>query len=206
VLLVLLIYLSINIAFLRVVPIERMAGDPFVAGTAAVAVFGPRGDTIIRVLMIVSMLSAVNALQLMASRIPVAMSRDGLAPGASGVNRGGTPSPALFMSVGVALLFIATNTFDTVLSLLAFFFVASYALSFMSIFVLRRTEPVTPRPYRVIGYPWTTGLALAGSLAFLIAAFFADRANSVRALLLLAASLPVFLVLRRFGGSSTRKS
>jgi len=198
VLLVLFIYLSINIAFLRVVPIERMAGDPFVAGTAAVAVFGPRGDTIIRILMIVSMLAAVNALLLMASRVPIAMSRDGLLPGVSRVNRGGTPAPALFLSVGVALLFIATNTFDTVLSLLAFFFVASYALSFTSIFVLRRTEPDTPRPYRVIGYPWTTGLALAGSIAFLIASFFGDRANTVRALLLLAASLPVFLLLRRF--------
>jgi basic amino acid/polyamine antiporter, APA family len=197
VLLVLFIYLSINIAFLRVVAIERMAGDPFVAATAAVAVFGPHGDTVIRVLMIVSMLAAVNALQLMASRIPVAMSRDGLLPGASRVNRGGTPAPALFMGTGVALLFIATNTFDTVLSLLAFFFVASYALSFTSIFVLRRREPTTPRPYRVIGYPWTTGLALAGSIAFLVASFVGDRANTVRALLLLVASVPVFLLVRR---------
>lgn len=198
VLLVLLIYLSLNAAFLVAVPISTMAGDPFVAATAAAAVFGPRGDTVIRVLMIVSMLAAVNAMQLMASRVPLAMSRDGLLPAAaSGVNRGGTPVPALFLGTAVTVLFIVTNTFETVLALLAFFFVANYALSFTSVFVLRRTEPDTPRPYRVIGYPWTTGLALAGSVGFLAASFVGDRANSLRALLLLAASLPVFLVVRR---------
>lgn len=198
VLLVLAIYLALNIAFLHAVPIERMAGDDFVAGTAATAVFGPRGDTVIRVAMILSMLAAVNALQLMASRIPVAMSRDHLLPRtAAGVNRGGTPVPALIMGTVVTILFIATNTFDTVLSLLAFFFVANYALSFASVFVLRRKEPDTPRPYRVIGYPWTTGIALLGSIAFLVAAFFGDRANTVRALLLLAVSLPVYLLTRK---------
>ena len=204
VLVVLLIYLSLNVAFLRAVPIERMAGDPFVAGTAAAAVFGPRGDTIIRVLMIVSLMAAVNACHLMASRVPVAMSRDGLAPGAGRVNEGGTPTAALAASTLVALAFIATNTIDTVLSLLAFFFVANYALSFTSVFVLRRTEPDTPRPYRVLGYPWTTGIALAGSVAFLVSAFVGDRANTVRALLLLAASVPVFLFLRRFGDGGVR--
>lgn len=198
VLLVLLIYVSLNIAFLHAVPIERMAGDPFVAGTAAAAVFGPRGDTVIRVLMILSMLAAVNALQLMASRIPVAMSRDRLLPGfVAGVNRGGTPTPSLFLGTAVTVLFIVTNTFETVLALLAFFFVANYTLSFTSVFVLRRTEPDTPRPYRVFGYPWTTGIALAGSVAFLAASLIGDRTNSLRALLLLAASLPVFLAVRK---------
>jgi APA family basic amino acid/polyamine antiporter len=198
VLLVLLIYLSLNIAFLHTIPIERMAGDPFVAGTAAAAVFGPRGDPVIRVLMILSMLAAVNALQLMASRVPLAMSRDGLLPAvAAGVNRGGTPVPALLLGTAVTVLYIVTNTFQTVLSLLAFFFVANYALSFSSVFVLRRTEPDTPRPYRVFGYPWTTGVALVGSVAFLVASFVGDPANTLRAVLLLAVSLPVFLLVRR---------
>jgi APA family basic amino acid/polyamine antiporter len=201
VLLVLLLYLSLNVAFLHTIPIARMAGDPFVAGSAAAAVFGPRGDTVIRVLMIVSMLAAMNALQLMASRVPLAMSRDHLLPAAvARVNRGGTPVPALLLGTVVAVLFIVTNTFETVLALLAFFFVANYALSFTSVFVLRRTEPETPRPYRVLGFPWTTGLALAGSVAFLAASLIGDRANTVRALLLLALSLPVFLAVRKRTG------
>jgi basic amino acid/polyamine antiporter, APA family len=197
VLLVLAIYLALNIAFLRVVPIQDMAGDPFVAATAAARLFGPSGDTVIRVLMIVSLIAAVSALQLMASRVPFALSRDRLLPARIGVvNDGGTPVPALLLSTGVALAFIATNTFDTALALLAFFFVANYAICFTAVFVLRWREPGTPRPFRVPGYPWVPGLALVGSLAFLAGAVVGDRANSVRALALLAASLPIYLLVR----------
>ena len=202
VLLVMGLYLALNIAFLRAVPIGRMAGDPFVAATAATVVFGSQGDTVIRILMIVSLLAAVNANVLIASRVPVAMGRDHLLPYlATRVNEGGTPTTALFAGTGLALLLIATNTFDSILALLAFFFVANYVLSFASVFVLRRREPDTPRPFRVIGYPWTTGLAFAGSIAFLAASFVGDRANSLRSLLLLAASVPVFLLTRGRGSN-----
>ncbi len=198
VLLVLAIYLSLNIAFLRVIPLDEMAGDPFVAASVATRLFGPAGDTVIRLLMIVSMLAAVNALQLMASRVPYAMSTDGQLPMAiMRVNQGGTPVPALALGTIVTLALIATNTFETVLALLAFFFVLSYTLSFTSMFVLRRREPATPRPFRTPGYPWVPGIALAGSIAFLVGAIFGDRENSVRALLVLAASLPAFWLVRR---------
>ncbi|MEJ2216833.1 MAG: APC family permease [Gemmatimonadota bacterium] len=204
VLLVLAIYLSLNVAFLRVVPIGDMAGDPFVAATAAAHVFGPRGDTIIRVLMIVSMIAAVNACQLMASRVPLAMSRDGLLPRrVTRVNAGGTPVPSLMLGTLAALAFILTGTFDAVLALLAFFFVADYTLSFVSLFVLRWREPDLPRPFRVPGYPWLPGIALVGSLAFLVGAVLGDRANSLRALALLALAVAILFLGRGGPGAAT---
>jgi APA family basic amino acid/polyamine antiporter len=194
VLLVIAIYLALNIAFLRAVPIGAMANDPFVAGTAATAVFGARGDAILRITMIVSLLAAVNANLLMASRVPLAMSRDALLPKAvARVNLLGTPRVALAASVLLSAVLILTNTFETVLSLLAFFFVMNYTLSFTSVFVLRSREPETPRPFRAWGFPWTTGAALLGSIAFLVLAFVGDRTNSLRALGLLALSVPAFL-------------
>jgi APA family basic amino acid/polyamine antiporter len=80
---------------------------------------------------------------------------------------------------------------------LAFFFVANYILSFISLFVLRRREPDKPRPYRAWGYPFTTALALIGSLLFLAGAVLADTANSLYALLLLAVSYPVFRLMKK---------
>jgi APA family basic amino acid/polyamine antiporter len=80
---------------------------------------------------------------------------------------------------------------------LAFFFVANYAVSFTSLFVLRRREPDRERPYRAWGYPFTTGLALAGSILFLVGAVLSDTRNSLYALLLLAASYPAFRLLKR---------
>jgi APA family basic amino acid/polyamine antiporter len=198
VLLITAIYLLMNLALLYVLPVQAIAGQPFAAGALAEAAFGRSGGTIFTIVVILSMLSAINAYHLMASRVLFAMSRDGLFSneGAS-VNAGGTPAVALFLSAAAAVLFIAFGrTFNTVITVLAFFFVANYTLSFVSVFVLRRREPEKARPYRAWGYPWSTALALAGSLVFLLGAVAGDTRHSAFALLLLAASYPVFRVIK----------
>jgi APA family basic amino acid/polyamine antiporter len=193
------IYLLVNVALLYVLPMSRIAGKEFAAGEAANVIFGVHGDTIFRCLTIVSMLSGINALHLMATRVLFAMSRDGLVTKkAAAVNKGGTPTVSLFLSALVAVLFILFGQrFEIVITVLAFFFVANYILSFISLFVLRQREPEKPRPYRAWGYPFTPALALLGSLLFLGGAVAADTRNSVYALLLLAVSYPVFLLMKR---------
>ena len=194
---VIAIYLLVNLALLYVMPISQFAGSDMAVGIVANTIFGARGDTIIRILMIVSMMASINAYHLMASRVMFAMSADRLFFKAGAhVNKGGTPEFALFVSVLAAVAFILSGTFDRVLSLLAFFFVAQYLVSFITVFVLRRREPDAPRPYRAWGYPFTTGLSLIGSVAFLIAAVVADRENSIYALLLLLISYPVFRIVK----------
>jgi APA family basic amino acid/polyamine antiporter len=152
----------------------------------------------LRLLVVVMLLSAVSSNVLMAPRVLFAMSRDGLFwRGAREVNRGGTPDIALLISSMLAALFIVSGTFETVIAKLAFFFVANYALSFLTLFVLRRREPEAPRPYRAWGHPFTTALALLASLAFLIGAALSDLASSLWSLGLLVLSVPVYFVLRR---------
>jgi APA family basic amino acid/polyamine antiporter len=203
VILIIAIYLLVNLALVYVLPLARIAGENLAAGAAAQVIFGAYGDTIIRSLTIISMLSGINAYHLMATRVLFAMSRDGLfSQRAIKVNEGGTPTVALFVSTATALLFIVFGkTFEKVIAALAFFFVANYTLSYISVFVLRWREPDRERPYKTWGYPWSTGLALAGSIAFLVGAVASDLAsedqrNSIYALLILAASYPAFLVLR----------
>ena len=197
------IYLLVNVALLYVLPISAIVGKEFAVGEAATVIFGARGDTVFRCLTIVSMLSSINALHLMATRVIFAMSRDGLFTSkAAVVNEGGTPTVSLFLSALVALLFILFGqTFGRVIAVLAFFFVANYILSFISLFVLRRREPDKPRPYRAWGYPVTPAVALIGSLLFLAGAIWASTMNSVYALLLLGVSYPVFRLLKRLNWS-----
>jgi APA family basic amino acid/polyamine antiporter len=192
------IYLLVNVALLYVLPISGIAGKEFAAGEAANVIFGRHGDTVFRCLTIVSMLSGINALHLMATRVVFAMSRDGLfTEKAAVVNKGGTPTVSLFLSAAVAVIFILFGrTFNKVITILAFFFVADYILSFVSLFVLRWREPEKPRPYRAWGYPVTPALALIGSVIFLAGAIYSDRENSLYALALLAASYPVFRLLK----------
>jgi basic amino acid/polyamine antiporter, APA family len=133
----------------------------------------------------------------MAPRVLFAMSRDRFFwHGASEVNKGGTPDIALLFSSLLATAFIVSGKFDQLIAVLAFFFVANYTLSFTALFVLRRREPDTPRPYRAIGHPLTTGLALLASVAFLIGAVASDTRNSLYALVVLACSFPVYLLIK----------
>lgn len=199
VLLVSVVYLLFNAALLYVLPLGRLAGEEFAARTAAEAVFGPRGAAVIGVVAILSLLASVNGNTMTAPRIAYALSRDRLFwRGAGAVNCGGTPAPALALSTAVALLMIVfSGGFQRVLASLFFFFVTNYALTYFSVFVLRRREPHAERPYRAWGYPWTTALALAVSLALLAGAVWGDTENSLYALALLAVSGPVYLVIRR---------
>lgn len=197
VLLITAIYLLVNLAFVRVLPMSAMAGEPFVAGAATTRLFGASGGALIRALAIVGLLSSVNALIMMASRVLHAVSADGLFPrrGAT-VNRGGTPTTALLLSATVAGAFVLSGVVQRVIAICAFFFVASYVLSFVSVIVLRRREPELPRPYRAWGYPWTTLIVLAGSVAFLVGAVLSDTKQSLVAIALVAVSWPVYRVVK----------
>lgn len=193
------IYLLIQLAFLAVVALPTIAGSNFAAGVVVDRIFGAAGQNLLRGLVVLILLSAVSSNVLMAPRVIFAMAKDGLFwRGAREVNRGGTPDVSLLISSLLAAGFIVVGRFfEVVMAVLAFFFVANYALSFTTLFVLRRREPDAPRPYRAWGHPFTTGLALAASLAFLGGAVAGDLAHSAWALGLLAASFPVYLIVKR---------
>ncbi len=201
VLLVIAIYIVVNLAYVYVLPMSQLAGENFAAGAVANKIFGAYGDKTIRVLAILSLLSTINAYTLTAPRILYAMSCDELFHHkAKRVNRGGTPTVTLLISTVVAILFVCFKSFGQVLAALAFFFVANYAMAYISLIVLRLREPNLPRPYRAWGYPWTTVIVLLGSIAFLVGAVISDRVNqrqdSLFALVILAASLPIYLVVK----------
>jgi APA family basic amino acid/polyamine antiporter len=190
------IYLLLNAAVLYVLPMNEIAGNNFALGTVATRVFGHYGDPIIRSIMVISMLSCLNANQLFCSRTLYAMSCDGLffRP-VTKVNAGGTPTIALLLSTIAGVLFVL-GSFERVIAMLSFFFVANYTLSYASLFLLRRKEPTMVRPYRAWGYPWTTGIALVASAIFLVGSIVTDQKNAPWALAMLVLSYPVFLVLK----------
>jgi APA family basic amino acid/polyamine antiporter len=191
------IYLLLNLVAIYILPMNKIAGNDFVLGTVADIIFGKLGDPIIRSIMVVSMLSCLNANQLFCSRTLYTMSCDGLFfRRAAQVNPGGTPAVALFLSTVVGVLFLLTGTFERVIAMLSFFFVANYALSYASLFVLRKREPEMARPYRAWGYPWSTGIAFGASILFLAGSILTDRKNAPWALAMLVLSYPVFRVLK----------
>jgi len=197
------IYLLMNAAVLYVLPMNQIAGNNFSLGAAAEQIFGRYGDPIIRTIMVISLLSCINAVQLFCSRILYAMSADGLFFRTfSRVNKGGTPELALLLSTAGGVLFVL-GSFERVIAMLSFFFVANYTLTYASLFILRKKEPDMPRPYRAWGYPWTTAIALIGSVLFLVGSILTDRQNAPLALGMLLLSYPVYRVMKWVAARAT---
>ena len=187
-----LIYVFLNAAILYVLPMNEIAGNKFALGTLAERLWGPWGDPIIRAIMVISLMSCLNSAHLFCSRILHSMSCDGLFfRRVASVNKGGTPTLALLLSTVAAVLFVL-GTFERLIAMLSFFFVANYTLSYASLFMLRRKEPSLERPYRAWGYPWTTGIALLASIFFLAISIATDRENAPRALGMLVLSYPLY--------------
>jgi APA family basic amino acid/polyamine antiporter len=204
--LVIVIYFLLHAAFLAVLPIENMAHDSFVGATVARLVFGQQGDTIIRLIMVVSILGTVNAQIMAAPRIILAMGEDGLFPRiATRINRGGTPATALVLSIAVMLGFFLLGSFSAVVAVNIILVVVLYVVAFTSLFVLRRKEPDTPRPFRAWGYPWLPGLGLLAAIGLLVSMALGDPLSAMVVGGLLVVAWGGMTIVRRSDGWTARR-
>ncbi|HYY57899.1 MAG TPA: APC family permease [Pyrinomonadaceae bacterium] len=194
------IYVLVNLALLYVLPLPQIAASNLPVADAAQAVFGAYSGQLITALALLSLLGLINAVTMGGPRILFGLSRDRLFSSVGArVNRGGTPVVALFLTTLAAVILVISGTFERLLAMAAFLYVAIYITGFAALFVLRKREPELPRPFKAWGYPWTTLIVLAGSILFLVGAIVSDTANSIYAVLLIALSYPVYLLVKRFG-------
>jgi APA family basic amino acid/polyamine antiporter len=187
---VIVVYLLVNIALLVALPVPAIARSTLPAADAAQIVLGGYGRQIITVLSLISLPPLLNAIMMIGTRILYAMARDGLLPApAAVVNAGGTPTVATLVTTAVAMVLIATGTFQKLVAVASFFLAANYFVSCLALIVLRRREPDTVRPFRAWGYPWSAAIVVIGAGMFLVGAVMADTSNAMVALVLLAVGL-----------------
>jgi APA family basic amino acid/polyamine antiporter len=180
------LYVLINAAVLRVLPLSALAASQLPAADAARIVLPRGGATLVTVISLLTVLSLVNATLLMAPRILLATGRDGLFTAkAAAVSAGGTPRVALTITSIGTIALILTGTFKQIVALAAVLFLLTYIAMYAAVFVLRWREPDLPRPYRAFGFPFTTGIVLLGCLSVLIAAAMEDPHSAATAAILL---------------------
>src|SRR6202051_619677 len=191
-------YVIINIAILRVLPLPVLAASALPAAEAARVVLPRGGAELVTVISLMTVLSLINATLLMAPRVLLAIGRDGFfTQNAAPLSPGGHPPGALaFSSLGAAAL-VMSGTFQQIVAIAAVLFLLLYVSTYTALFVLRRKEPALPRPYRVSGYPFTTAIVLVGCLLLWIAAIMEDRRSAFFAGLLMIACVPVYAWLAR---------
>ncbi len=194
------IYLLVNLALFRVLPMSQFAGSHMPVADAAMAVLGSHAKQFILLISLVAAASTMNANTMITSRILFAMAREGMMPRwITRVNTGGTPTSALLVATVFSIALVLSGSFDALVGIAAVLFVANYVSGFTSLFLLRRREPTLARPFKVWCYPWSNLAVLLVSSAFLIAAVVADPKDALFTLALIALACPLyFLFIRRY--------
>ena len=148
--------------------------------------------------MLISLLGIINASFLFTPRVIFALSRDGLFfHSGVRINTGGTPTTALLVTAVVAIMLAGVGSFDRLFAFTAFLTVLVDVAAFGTIFVLRWREPDLPRPFRARGYPVLPAIVFLGAALLLIAFVVSSAENSLYAVIGIAVSYPVYLLVKR---------
>lgn len=174
------IYALTNLAFLRVLTPAEMAGDGLVAASAVAKVLGPRADFYVTAISTISLVTVVNLIVMMFTRVLFGIARDRDVPVLSGVAANGTPRAALIATAAASVLLATVGAFDVLLALSTALYAAMLASVNLAAIVLRRREPDLERPYRMPLFPLPAVLALAVNTGLLIA-FVLDDPKSAGA-------------------------
>ena len=84
--------------------------------------------------------------------------------------------------------FASFSSFDSGLIAVLIF----YILTIVGLFVLRRTQPEAPRPYKAFGYPVVPAIFVIGVTWFVINALVSDPISTIATLVLVAIGTPIY--------------
>lgn len=180
ILLIMILYLSVNAALLYALGTEGMASSKLPAADALATAIGPWAGIAMTLFGILSVGAILNLNVMFGPRILVGMSRDRLLPGALGkVSAVGAPHAALLVGTVIAALLAASGTYEELIAFnVALGFVVNSSVS-LAAWRLRVTEPVLPRPWRMPLYPLPIVVAVALNAALLGAMIYEDAFHSL---------------------------
>lgn len=203
--LVTLLYLMLAWGFSRGLSHGQLAGSEFPGAELGMRLFGAGGGTLVSGILLLSLLSGMNATALIASRILYALGAEGLAGRHStDVNPGGTPTTGLAVTLALSMTGLVLPSFERAIQFMSPFVLINYALCFTALLVLRRKEPTPTGVFRAPLFPASTLLGLLGSLVFLTGSLLAEPLLGAFSLALVLLAWPIFRILRRQGILPTR--
>ena len=170
-LIVTLIYVSANLMYLSVLPLDQIAfaESDRVAVTASNVIFGGMGTYIIAAMIMISTFGCNNGLILAGARVYYTMAQDGLFfKNAGKLNKNAVPEWALWAQCVVACLLCLSGKYGDLLDMVSFIVVIFYVLTIAGIFILRKKRPELPRPYKAVGYPILPAIYMFMGISFCV--------------------------------------
>jgi APA family basic amino acid/polyamine antiporter len=159
--LVTVLYLAVNYAYVRSLGLEGIAKSQTVAADVLRLTFGEVGSTLISIVIAVSALTSINATIIVGARSNYALGRDWPIFSWLGRwdDRADAPRNAIILQCAVALILIVagayTDKIETMVNYTMPVFWFFFMMTGIGLFVLRRKDPSTPRPFKVPLYPLT---------------------------------------------------
>ena len=194
-LIVLVLYVALNAVFLYTTPIQSMAGQLDVGLIAGKWIFGDAGGRIVGALICIGLISSVSAMMWIGPRVTMTMGEDISALRFfARTTKTGVPRAAILFQLAVSTVLLLTQSFEAVLDFIQFSLTACSFLAVLGVIVLRREQPLLPRPYLVWAYPITPVLFLMVT-AFMMYYLITQRPmQSLAGLLMMLAGLAVYAI------------
>ena len=152
--LVMLLYVLLNYVFLYAAPMHELEGQVEIGYIASNHIFGETGGRIAGGMLSLLLISTVSAMTLAGPRALQAIGEDFKALSFLGkINKNGIPRNAIYFQSSIALIYILTSSFKTIVVFAGAMLAFNSFLAILGVFVLRYREPDLPRPYKTWGYP-----------------------------------------------------
>jgi APA family basic amino acid/polyamine antiporter len=153
-LVVTVLYVALNFVFLYSAPVASMKGEVEVGFIAAQAAFGELGGQLMGLVLASLLISTVSAMTIAGPRVLQVIGEDFPALDfLAHKNEDGIPSRAIYVQSALAILFILSSSFESILVFAGFTLALNSFATVMGVFVLRIQQPNLPRPYRTFLYP-----------------------------------------------------
>src|ERR671916_1060942 len=205
---ILVIYLLLNVAYIYLVPLPDMAQSPLIAATAAerIPLLGRYAGGIISLVVMVSCFGTLHGSMMTGPRIFFAMADRGLffQSIARVSPRYHSPSVAIWLATALGVIYVLLNDFQQLADKFILGIWPFYALAVAAVFVLRRTRPDLPRPYRAWGYPVVPVLFLLASLGMVVNALWTDPVNTGITFGIILLGIPAYLAWRAWKPSTAQ--
>ncbi len=205
-LIVTIIYISMNLMYLKVMSLKEIGDAPSdrVALAAAIKIFGSVGTTFIALMIMVSTFGCNNGLILSGSRVYHTMANDGLFfPAAGKLNKKGVPGAALWMQFVWASVLCLSGKYGDLLDFIIFTVLLFYILTIAGIFRLRKTQPDLPRPYKAFGYPLIPVIYIILAATICVVLLKYKPTYTWPGLIIVLIGIPIYFVLEKMNKSKS---
>ncbi|MEW6456823.1 MAG: amino acid permease [Acidobacteriota bacterium] len=194
---VIAVYLIANMAYLYILPVDRIIHSEKVASVVMEEIIGPGAGILISVAILISIYGATNGLILTGPRVYYAMAKDRLFFKKAEFIHPKFRTPVysiILQGIWASFLILIVGGFTELFTYTLFIGWIFYGMGALAVIALRKKMPDLQRPYRTFGYPVVPLLFISGALFLVINTLIREPRNSLLGIFFVLSGFPVYYI------------